>query len=108
MIDLCTESTISLSHAPDLLPRGRRGARVSFGCLLRWVLDGVKSPSGEVVRLEACRLGSRWITSREALQRFTDRLTPNTGAGPTVPTPTPRQRKRAAERAGEELEALGI
>jgi hypothetical protein len=108
MIDLSTESTISLNHVPPLLPPGRRGARVSFSCLLRWVIDGVKSPSGEVVRLEAARLGNRWITSREALQRFADRLTPKTGDSPPVPAPTPNQRERAAQKAAAELAAMGI
>jgi hypothetical protein len=108
MIDIGSEHTLSLSHVPPILPRGRRGRPVSFACVLRWVLDGAKSPSGEVVRLEACRLGGRWITSREALQRFTERLTPGTGDAPMVPVRTARQRRRAAEKAEQQLRALGI
>jgi hypothetical protein len=71
-------------------------------------LDGVKSPSGELIKLEGARLGSRWITSREALQRFVDKLTPPTGETRTVPARTSTQRRRAAERAESELEAMGI
>src|SRR5262249_46768036 len=75
-IDLTTEATISLSQAARLLPLGRRGRPVTLSCLLRWVLSGIKAHSGEVVCLEALRLEGRWITSREAIQRFAERLTP--------------------------------
>jgi hypothetical protein len=37
------------------------------------------------VRLEAVRLGGRWLTSREALQRFADRLTVVETACPSEP-----------------------
>ena len=66
------ESLISLSEALDLLPPARRNKRPHLSRLLRWILDGVNG-----VRLEAIRLGGRWVTSREALQRFCERLTPN-------------------------------
>lgn len=57
------------------LPPGRRGRHVSLSCALRWTLNGVRLPSGEIVRLEAIRLGGRWLTSIEALQRFAERQT---------------------------------
>jgi hypothetical protein len=60
------------------------------------------------VRLEAVRLGNRWMTSREALQRFTERLTPRIDDNP-VPAPRPAaRRRRASERAEAELERLGV
>jgi hypothetical protein len=47
------------------------------------------------------------MTSREALQRFAERLTPRAdGAGRTVPR-GPDNRRRASERAAAELEKLG-
>jgi hypothetical protein len=104
---ILTETTLSLSQAAKRLPPGRRGAPVSLACLLRWVLDGARAPEGEKVRLEAVRLGGRWITSVEALARFADRLTPKTSDSP-LPARTPRQRRRAAERAEKELERLGL
>jgi hypothetical protein len=109
MLDVSSESTISLIQAARLLPPGRRGRPVSLSCLLRWVLTGATGPSGERVRLEAVRLGGRWVTSREALQRFAERLTPALSDTPTPPTPrTPTARQRACERAAAELERLGI
>lgn len=54
MIDLANEKTISLSAA-RMLPPGRRSRSVTLSCLLRWVLDGMKAPTGEKVRLEALR-----------------------------------------------------
>jgi hypothetical protein len=108
MIDLQTEQTLSLSQAARLLPPGRRGRPVTLSCLLRWVLDGIDAPSGGRVRLEAARLGGRWVTSREALQRFAERLTPPFDGAPAPAPRSPVTRRRAAERAGEELGRLGI
>jgi hypothetical protein len=110
MLDVSSEFTISLTQAARLLPPGRRGRPVSLSCLLRWVLAGATGPSGERVRLEAVRLGGRWVTSREALQRFAERLTPRLDAPQeTPPNPrTPGRRQRASERAAAELERLGI
>jgi hypothetical protein len=108
MLDLTNESTTSLGQAAKLLPPGRRNRPVNLSTLLRWVLSGVKGPSGETIRLEAVRLGGRWVTSREALQRFAERLTPHPST--TVP-PSPRSlsaRQRAMERAAKQLERLGI
>jgi hypothetical protein len=107
VIDLTSESSLSLAQAARLLPPGRGGRPVTLSCLLRWVLQGVRSPSGDVVRLEAARLGGRWITSREALQRFAEALTPRLGEA--LPSSrTPIARRRASERAAQELEKAGI
>jgi hypothetical protein len=108
MIDTTTETLLSLSQAARALPSSRGGRPVTLSCVLRWVLDGVRLPSGEVVRLEALRIGGRWLTSQEAIQRFAERLTPRLDGEP-APTPrTPAARRRASERAARELEAAGI
>jgi hypothetical protein len=77
--------------------------------VLRWVLDGVKTPNG-VVRLEAIRLGGRWITSHEALHRFGAGLTAqfDDRVATTATSPTPNQRQRASAKAEEQLNKLGI
>jgi hypothetical protein len=75
MIDTLNESILSLAQAAKLLPLGRSGRPVTFNCVLRWVREGQRSPDGRVVKLEALRLGGRWVTSREAIQRFATRLT---------------------------------
>jgi hypothetical protein len=108
MIDLGNETTCSLSQAAKLLPPGRRGRPVSLSCLLRWVLDGVRTSNG-TVRLEAVRLGGRWITSVEALQRFAAAQTPTLGADPIHAVRRPSTvRHRASERAARQLDKLGI
>jgi hypothetical protein len=108
MIDVTSESTISLVQAARLLPPGRGERPVTLSCLLRWVLQGARGPDSSRIRLEALRLGGRWVTSREALQRFAERLTP-AGDTPTSPPPrTARQRQRASERAAQNLDKIGI
>jgi len=108
MIDFLKEPLISLCTAAKLLPPSRRGRPVSFQCVLRWIMDGARGPDGERVRLEAVRLGGRWLTSKEALGRFAARLTPQIGKNAAPAPRTSRQWRRAAERAERELERLGI
>jgi hypothetical protein len=72
-------------------------------------LSGAKAPDGSKVKLEAVRMGSRWLTSREALQRFAERLTPHVGDTPEIAAPrTAGRQRRAAERADGQLRALGV
>jgi hypothetical protein len=108
MIDLTAEETFPLPHAAKYLPKGRRGRPVHFTTLLRWVLDGVAAPSGNRVRLEALRVGSRWVTSKEALQRFAEALTPAASMICTPALRTPTMRQKAVERAARELERMGV
>jgi len=102
---------ISLGQAARRLPSYRESRPVSPSTLWRWISRGVLLADGSHVRLEAVRLGGRWLTSIPALERFTQAQTPAVEAGP-APTPnTPRtlaQRARAAERAAAELEKLGL
>jgi hypothetical protein len=76
--------------------------------VLRWVLDGARGPSGERVRLEAARLGGRWLTSLEALRRFSERLTPSVGGDDPAAPRSPARRRRASEQAAKELGKAGI
>jgi len=107
-VDLTKEQILSLPQAARFLPSFRLGKPVNPATIWRWIADGVKLPDGSRVRLEAIRLGSRWLTSAEALQRFAAAQTPplTDEAGP--PPHTPTQRERAAERAARELDAIGI
>ena len=103
MIDLSIEPPITLAEAVDVLPKpGGRGTH--FSTILRWILKGHRG-----VKLEALRLGGRWVTSRAALQRFAERLTPNLDDNTTQPvTRSSSRRQRAAEQAERELAAAGI
>jgi hypothetical protein len=58
--------------------------------------------------LEAIRLGARWVTSREALARWAERLTPLFDIDPEQEPRTPNQRTKAAARAAEILTKAGI
>jgi hypothetical protein len=105
---LLAEKLITLYEAARRLPPGRNGGPVSLPCLLRWVTRGARGPAHERIRLEAIRVGGRWLTTEEALVRFAERLTPRLDGTP-VPAPrTPTRRQRASQRAVDRLEQAGI
>jgi hypothetical protein len=108
MLDLTAETPISLAAATKLIPPGRNGKRCHLSTPLRWIFKGAKAPDGTLVKLEAIRLGGRWMTSREALQRFAERLTPRLDDDPALAPRTNTRRQRASERAAADLERLGV
>jgi hypothetical protein len=106
-IDISNETLISLPEAGRSLPAGRRGRPVHASCIFRWIMQGSTAPDGRRVRLEAIRLGGRWLTSREALSRFAEALTPQFDDEPIMPR-SQTQRQRASAQARRELEAAGV
>jgi hypothetical protein len=76
--------------------------------VFRWVTIGVPGPDGRRVKLEAVRVGGRWLTSVEAMKRFAARLTPRPDAEPAASRRTLKQRERANARAEKELHKLGF
>lgn len=61
---------ITLSQAARLMsPSGSRRP-LHPATIWRWSRDGVKLADGTRARLEVCRLGCRWLTSRAAVARF--------------------------------------
>lgn len=108
MIELRNETPLTLNSAARMFPPNRRGRPVSLSCILRWVLDGVRLSTGEVIRLEALRVGGRWLTTLEAIQRFAERQTPRLDSEPGPSTRTPTRRERASQRAAQRLEEMGI
>jgi excisionase family DNA binding protein len=99
MIDIATETIITLEDAAKRL-------LVNPSTVLRWVTQGAKG-----LKLEAMRVGGRWRTSVEALQRFADAQTPRQEPYQTMQSPvrTPAERQRRAEEAGRRLdEMLGV
>lgn len=108
MIDLAAEIPIPLAAAAKLIPPGRGGKKTHLSTVLRWILDGAPGPGGARIRLEALRLGGRWMTTREALQRFAERLTPRLDGDATTTSRTPGRRQRASDKATRELEKIGI
>jgi hypothetical protein len=108
MFDTTVETPIPLAEAAKLIPPARRGKKTHLSTLLRWILQGARNTAGEIVRLEAVRIGNRRMVSRESLQRFAERLTPSIDSTP-APTPrTPTARQKASERASRELDRIGI
>ncbi|MBI3467951.1 MAG: DUF1580 domain-containing protein [Planctomycetes bacterium] len=102
MIDLSAETVVSLTEATSFLPRRRRGKKPHVATLYRWAQHGVRC-----VRLETIQVGGTLCTSREALQRFCERLSnPEAAGSPTLRSPAARE--RAIERAGRELSEIGI
>src|SRR5262249_17458663 len=105
MLDLTTERPLTLEAAARLFPAAPRGRRCHLSTVLRWILTGSRAPDGSRVKLEGARVGGRWFTTREAIKRFSVALTPQPADAPTtLPPRTVTQRRRAAERAGAELQ----
>jgi Protein of unknown function (DUF1580) len=101
-IDLKTETIIDVvRQAPQYLGSGRNGKPVHKSFLIRAIKKGVNGH-----RLEALRIGSRWISSIEALQRWAESQTPDLASGPAGKPAV--NRRKAAEQAGRELDRLGF
>jgi hypothetical protein len=110
MIDIHLEQVISLAQAADESPRRRKSKKVHISCFYRWSTVGCKG-----VILETLQFGGTRVTSREALQRFFERLSqPRQGRAADNQPPRPvngvrtsAQRQRAAEEAGRKLAEMG-
>jgi hypothetical protein len=108
MIDINAERVISLGQGARKFPSYREGRPVHPTTLYRWITDGVKLRDGSVVRLEGVRCGDRWLTSEEAIVRFIERQTPDLSTPRQAHGPSTASRERAAQRAGKQLEQIGI
>lgn len=106
-IDVATETLLSLPQAARPLPLGRNGRPSHPATVFRWIHEGARLPNAERVYLDGTRLGGRWLTSVEALQRFSEELTPPPAGAAPIPR-TPTARRRASERAGKRLNRVGI
>ncbi len=98
----------TLTRAARRVPRTRRDRPVTLSCLFRWITTGVIGPDGERVKLEAARLAGKWVTTPGAIRRFVEAQTPHVAAEATRAPRSPARRQRASERAGKELDELGI
>jgi hypothetical protein len=99
---------MKLAQAAKLFPPYRLGRPVTISCLIRWICDGIRTPGGGRVKLEAARLGKRYLTTKPAVKRFLAAQAAEAApaAGP-APRP-PAGRKRASDHAADELTKLGI
>jgi hypothetical protein len=76
LVDLTCETPLSLDQAAKRLPPFRQGRPVNPTTVSRWITEGICLPDGRRVRLDAVRVGGRWLTSVEALNRFAAAQTP--------------------------------
>jgi hypothetical protein len=101
---------LSLAAAGRLFPGHRGSPAVDPSTVFRWKAKGLPA-GGRTVKLEAVRVGGRWLTSGAAVARFVAALT--AAAAPPDPvssqpaTRTPTARRRAAEKAAAALKAMG-
>jgi len=70
----------------------------------RHVVHGGRTRSGTVVKLEATRLERRWTTTAQAVERFRDRCTSESGGQ----APAPPRREAEKARAKAFLDAIGV
>src|SRR5262249_18837103 len=109
MIDSTTETLISLADAAKTVPRRRRGRKTHLSTIYRWATVGVRG-----IVLETLQCGGSRVTSREAMQRFFERLSGPDPAGPGGVPPVPvsvrrsvAQRQRQSAEAGRKLAEQG-
>src|SRR5262245_36722760 len=98
--EILSGDALSLPAAARLLPAHRGEGTTAPSTLWRWVRTGAKDAAGRLVRLEAARVGSHWLTNRAALSRFSAALTPPTDPPPApAPKLTPAAQRREHEAA---------
>ena len=109
MIDTITENPIPLTQAAAELPRRRRGRKTHVSTLYRWATGGCRG-----VVLETIQIGGTRCTSREAMQRFFERLSvpiqtrADHGGHPApLAARTAAERQRQAADAGRKLAEMG-
>ena len=71
MIDLMQEHLVPMREVPKLLPVRPNGKPLHVSACYRWIDKGVQG-----TRLESVTIGGTTYTSREALQRFANHLSP--------------------------------
>jgi hypothetical protein len=100
------ETMVTLHEAAQTFPSNRAGKKMNFSTVWRWGLKGVRAIDGRVVKLELARVGGRWLTSKEALQRFSAALAPTNDDAEPIRTPTTRRRESDATK--KKLKELGV
>jgi hypothetical protein len=103
-IELATQEIVPIANLPDHAPRRRQGKKLNVATAYRWC-NGVRARDGSTVCLPTIQVGGTRCTSIEAFQWFCERL----GARSSDPGPsTTSARRKAAERAERDLDAIGI
>lgn len=95
---LLTETLVFFAEVADGFPT-RGGRRLHVGTLNRWRHPGVAG-----VRLEAVRVGGRWLTSWEAVDRFVSA----SSAARSRPEPAPPASPRRHAAVEQKLDTEGL
>ncbi len=104
---IMSEGPIGMAEGARLLGTFRRGRPCHPSTLTRWCLTGVRLADGRILRLEHYRTAGRLMTSRAALLRFlaAQQLPIDI---PIAAPRSPAERRRASNRAADELSKAGI
>ena len=107
LAEIAAGEGLGLAAAGRMFPAFRGEGVVGPSTTYRWVAVGTKAANGMVVRLEAARVGGRWLTSRSAVTRFVAALTEAANPIPPSAPRTPAQRQKSSEAAGRRLKEAG-
>jgi hypothetical protein len=106
MREVLSGAARSFAQVARLVPPGRGGKATCPATIWRWFKGGVRVADGRRVRLEALKIGGRYVTSEGALLRFLAAQQGDAPAGGQAP-PTSRSAQDAEETA-RLLDAIGI
>jgi hypothetical protein len=105
--EVLSGDALTLSAASRIMVGHRGGGHSDPATVFRHITRGCKGSNGQRVYLEACRCGSKWVTSRAALARFIVSLTGSPPPSPPGASLSPSARQRRSEKAAAKLKALG-
>ncbi|HEV3436965.1 MAG TPA: helix-turn-helix domain-containing protein [Gemmata sp.] len=98
---------LTISQVCARLPGARGARRVCPSTVTRWILAGCPARDGIRIKLTATRCGSRWLVRPADLDAFFAKL----AADPTTTSPetrSPASRNKAAAKADDELQKMGV
>ena len=104
--EIAAGDALTLSQAARERP-AHRGKRAWGSTIWRNVTKGIVRWDGQRIRLEAARIGGRWLTSRAALARFLAALTPVFDEHASALQKQPGGDDRRPATANEVLEKMG-
>jgi hypothetical protein len=99
---LAGETLLPIGRVAERFPGANGNLQLSSKAVANWIRKGADTPTRQRVRLEAIRVGSRWITSEEAVTRFLAAL-----KGEPAP-PRKRNNPKRLERIKAAARAAGI
>ena len=97
MIDIQNETLMTVREISESLP-----THPHIGTIWRWYARGLHG-----IRLDTVMIGGRRMSSREAMQRFTEQTTAHRDGTPT-PSQTAKQKQRSLDDADKTLREAGI